>query len=192
MAPTDLTSGDLPALVWTRQTKVAEFSRKPLMIRQLQRLLNVASASEGDNVDIGRPGSGILWQDLVLECRSSTGTLHRISAALGYDAADPFAISLRFTTTQQDVVWVFGRELLRSGLSAPTGDGDVHIWPSRDPSGGSLTIIELRSPEGHLVVQAHSHEMFSFLSRTFEMVPAGAESGRLDLDLLVELIRTSV
>lgn len=64
-------------------------------------------------------------------------------AALVYDPADPFAVTLAFRTDTQQVTWTFGRDLLIEGLYEPTGDGDMHIWPYPSSVGCAVVILEL-------------------------------------------------
>jgi hypothetical protein len=79
------------------------------------------------------------------------------------------------------VEWVFARDLLRHGLSNPTGDGDVHVWPSWG-TGRELLMISLTSPDGQAVLEASADDVRSFLDRTTAVVPDGQESDFLDLD----------
>lgn len=71
------------------------------------------------------------------------------------------------------------------GLTDPAGRGDLHLWPSVDEDGRAVVVLEFRSPHGHLVAQAHSHEVYQFLTRTLAVVPACTESAYMDLDALV-------
>ena len=114
------------------------------------------------------------------------GTLTTVDAALGYDPADPFAVTATFVTVEGDVVWTFARDLLARGLSGPAGEGDVHIWPCVDAEGGATVIIELCSPDGELVAQARTCDVYPFLSRSLAAVPAGTEADRIDLDQLID------
>ena len=69
-----------------------------------------------------------------------------VPAALVYDSTDPFAVRVRFGDGSADdvdrpsyddpdddggVEWLLSRDLLRSGLTGPIGDGDVRLWPAR-------------------------------------------------------------
>jgi hypothetical protein len=124
--------------------------------------------------------------DLALQCVNAVGTLSTVDAVLGYDPADPFAVTATFVTGEGDVVWTFARDLLAGGLTGPAGVGDVHLWPSVDAEGGATVIIELCSPDGELVAQARTHDIYGFLSRCLAAVPAGTEADRLDLDQLID------
>ena len=124
--------------------------------------------------------------DLALLCVDPVGTLTTVNAALGYDPADPFAVTLTFVTVGGDVVWTFARDLLARGLSGPAGEGDVHIWPCVDADGGATVIIELCSPDGELVAQAGTRDIYQFLGRSLAAVPAGTETDGIDLDQLID------
>ena len=79
-----------------------------------------------------------------------------LGAELYYDAADPYAVTLVLTGPTEPVVWVFGRDLLLDGLGEPTGDGDVHVWPSLDSYGRAVVLLELCPPSGAALVQLRS------------------------------------
>ncbi|HET9501511.1 MAG TPA: SsgA family sporulation/cell division regulator [Marmoricola sp.] len=106
-----------------------------------------------------------------------------LDGGLRYDPADPFAVSLRMTHGDQEVVWTFARELLSGGLYEPTGDGDVHVWPCLSRSGTSVVMIELCSPDGELVLEAPSRTVSRFLDEVEHLVPSGSE--HIDVDALV-------
>jgi len=109
-----------------------------------------------------------------------------LDAALGYNPADPFAVTVTFVTAAGDVVWTFARELLTRGLTDPAGEGDVHIWPCLDATGRAVVIIELSSPDGELVAQARTQDIYRFVSRSLALVPAGMESTYIDVDQLID------
>jgi hypothetical protein len=100
---------------------------------------------------------------------------------LRYSATDPYAVRAVFSGDGMEVEWVFARDLLRHGLSNPTGDGDVHVWPSWG-TGRELLMISLTSPDGQAVLEASADDVRSFLDRTTAVVPDGQESDFLDLD----------
>ena len=107
-----------------------------------------------------------------------------LPATFGYDPSDPWAVAITFGTPSEQIRWVAGRDLLIRGLTDPTGEGDIQLWPSIDEDGRAAVVMELRSPYGRLVTQLRTHELYRFLTRTQALVPAGTES--IDLDLLVE------
>lgn len=122
---------------------------------------------------------------IALECVDDYGTSHHVASVFGYDLADPFAVTVTFCTPQGDLPWTFARDLLVRGLDGPSGDGDVHVWPSITARGRAVVLIELSSPDGHLIAQARTDEVYRFLTRTLALVPAGAETEHFDVDGLV-------
>ncbi len=109
-----------------------------------------------------------------------------LTASLRYDAADPYAVRAVFADNGSgngmEVEWVFARDLLRRGLSAPIGDGDVHVWPSWG-TGRELLMISLTSPDGQAVMEAQADEIRAFLARTDGVVPEGEETDAAAADV---------
>jgi hypothetical protein len=48
-----------------------------------------------------------------------------------------------------------------------------------------VVIIELRSPDGELLVQAPALEVNAFVNQTLTLVPEGTESSQFDIDELI-------
>jgi hypothetical protein len=98
-----------------------------------------------------------------------------VSATLRYSAADPLAIEIVFppeaSLDRTTASWTFARELLESGLSAPAGSGDVHIWPC----GPDHTVLEFHSAQGMALVQFGTAVLRRFLLRSYAVVAAGRE-----------------
>jgi hypothetical protein len=135
----------------------------------------------------------VLTQDITIECVDAAGTVTSLEAALGYNPADPYAVTATFFTVAGDVVWTFARELLSRGLTDPAGEGDVHVWPCLDANGRATVIIELCSPDGELVAQARTQDVYRFVSRSLAAVPAGTESANMDVDHLIDqLLRSEI
>jgi hypothetical protein len=113
-----------------------------------------------------------------------------VPAALLYDSADPYAVRVRFgedvgTTDagpddDDGVEWLLSRELLRTGLSCPAGDGDVRIWPAR--SALDVLFLQLRAPSGEALFELSAAVVGEFLRETEQLVPAGQESELLRVD----------
>lgn len=104
-----------------------------------------------------------------------------LQATLRYGTDDPFAVTAAFGGGGVTVEWVFARDLLITGLTRPTGEGDVHVWPSWG-SGQDLVLLSLTSPDGHAVLEADAADLRAFLTTTLKLVPSGTESAYLDLD----------
>lgn len=105
-----------------------------------------------------------------------------VTATLGYDAADPWAVTVAFRTGRRWVRWVLGRELLAAGLLLPTGDGDVRVSPH--PAG---VVLGLRNGDEHAEVLLDGGAVGRLLTRSYALVPLGAER----VDWAVELDDTT-
>ena len=118
-----------------------------------------------------------------------------VPAALVYDAADPFAVRVRFGDLGPDdvddhaydapdddggVEWLLSRDLLRAGLTGPVGEGDVRLWPAR--GGLDVVFLQLRAPSGEALFELSAAVVGDFLRETEMLVPVGAESGALRVD----------
>jgi len=110
------------------------------------------------------------------------GEAASIESDLVFDPSDPYAVTMVFRTVVPEVRWTFGRELLVAGRFAPTGDGDVHVWPCVSPDGRVVAIIELCSPDGGLLVQADSRSVDTFITKMLKSVPDGQESAYINFD----------
>lgn len=124
----------------------------------------------------------VVSEAVELEFVDAHGETANLPADLTYDAVDPFAVTMVFHTGQSDVAWTFGRDLLLEGRYEPTGDGDVHVWPCLSAEGSAVTIIELCSPDGEVLVQTSTRSVNRFVARMLEVVPVGKESSLVDFD----------
>lgn len=109
-----------------------------------------------------------------------------VNAALSYDPADPYAVTAVFHADDAaPVEWTFGRDLLMAGTAAPSGDGDVVVWPwvSNDRQ---VVCIALSSPSGEALLEAASEDVSSFLRASYELLPSGQESDHLDVDGVID------
>lgn len=118
---------------------------------------------------------------LVLTAERSVTVL----ALLDYAAHEPFSVRATFRTSEGDVNWVFARDLLAEGLRKPAGDGDIAVWPSKNAS-GDIFCLSLSSPNGQALMEAPRDAIEEFLMRTYTVVPAGSESGMIDIDGLID------
>jgi hypothetical protein len=98
-----------------------------------------------------------------------------VAATLRYTAEDPLAVYVDFPAEAalhgQEVTWTFARTLLEQGLRAPSGHGDVQIWPY----GGTRTVVEFHSPHGMALLLFPASSLRRFLARTYEVVSSGQE-----------------
>jgi len=123
-------------------------------------------------------------------------TIVPLVASLYYSGNDPYAIRMAFHVgTDEPVEWIFARDLLAAGIESRQGEGDVQVWPSEpaDAVEGSEDVvlnIELSSPFGQAHFEAPAEAMSAFLSKTYQVVPAGKESGFVDIEAeLNDLLR---
>ncbi|MFJ5808295.1 SsgA family sporulation/cell division regulator [Streptomyces sp. NBC_01426] len=97
-----------------------------------------------------------------------------IPVLLRFTSAEPLAVRIVFPADLSpegtDNEWVFPRALLEAGLTAPTGTGDVRVWPC----GRVQAVVEFHSPEGVAVVQFDLSALRRFLRRTYAPAAAGA------------------
>ena len=127
-------------------------------------------------------------QPVMVELVGPTGGVTPVRSELIYDPQDPYAVTAVFMAGESHVRWTFGGDLLREGLTEPTGDGDVHVWPCLDASGRAVVIIELCSPDGEALVQARTSDVLTFVDRMNAAVPPGTESSLLDVDSAIAAI----
>jgi len=113
-------------------------------------------------------------------------TIVPLVARLFYSHKDPYALSIAFEVgLDKPVEWIFARDLLAMGIEGREGLGDVTVWPSADSEGGApggVLHIELSSPFGQAHFEAPVGEISDFLQRTYQIVPAGEESGHIDVE----------
>ncbi len=103
-------------------------------------------------------------------------------ASLYYSNDDPYAIRMAFHVgLDEQVEWIFARDLLAAGMSQRSGDGDVQVWPATDGDRDLLNIA-LSSPFGQALFEAPSAAIAGFLRRTYEAVPDGEEGGFIDIE----------
>ena len=136
----------------------------------------------------GQSAVGAIHADISMQSVDELGSLHALETGFGYDPRDPFAVTVTFRTVYGDVIWTFARELLLEGVDAPSGDGDVHVWPCEDDDGRPVVVIELESDDGQLMAQAPRWAVRRFVNRTLRAVPEGTESALLDIDAALDAL----
>jgi hypothetical protein len=129
----------------------------------------------------GRPTTRVT-ESMPLEFLDPGSTEVRLDADFTYEVADPYAVTIVFRSDAQEVRWTFARELLVQGIHEPVGMGDVQLWPCLSETGTAVVVIELRSPDGSVMVQAPSRAVSLFVQRMLQVVPLGQEGALLDVD----------
>jgi len=141
----------------------------------------------------------MVWAEQELRLIGPEQLIVPLTAEWSYSSQDPYAVMMSLDTgADEPIQWSFARELLTAALLAPAGMGDVQAWPTtvsacpaEDGAGaeGKFLNIMLASPDGCARFEADAAGIEAFLARTYELVPAGQESGYLNLDAgLVELL----
>jgi hypothetical protein len=154
---------------------------------------------------MNRSSSTTISAELGLRLVVPQQTIVPLVASLYYSGSDPYAVRMAFHVgTDEPVEWIFARDLLAAGIDARQGDGDVKVWPSAQSCAesdglevigdasteGTVLNIELSSPFGQAHFEAPAQAMAAFLHRTYQIVPAGQESGHIDIEAeLNDLLR---
>ena len=132
-----------------------------------------------------------LEHSLSVELHHPDGGTSAVPTMLSYDSSDPYALTITFRLADGPVPWTFSRDLLSNGLTEPTGDGDVHVWPGLDDSGFATVSIELCSPNGNALVELRTSVADDFVRSAEALVATGTESDHLDVDALITAIRST-
>ncbi|HEY3610669.1 MAG TPA: SsgA family sporulation/cell division regulator [Pseudonocardiaceae bacterium] len=106
-----------------------------------------------------------------------------VSTRWTYRADEPYALTVAFATERgRWVEWIFARDLLIDGLTAPAGEGDLRIQPH--PEDDTL-LLDIRSPSGSATFELDRDDTEDFLGHTTDLVPVGTESTHFDIDRLL-------
>jgi hypothetical protein len=119
---------------------------------------------------------------LGMQLVSPLGTQLTVPTHLFYRSHDPLSVEFVFhDPVRGPVTWVISRELLARGTLAPSGEGDVRVWPTGTGPEALLHLL-LVPPGGvaHLIAPLPALEHWLF--RTYQLVPAAQESEALDLE----------
>jgi hypothetical protein len=92
-----------------------------------------------------------------------------INVNFHYSTKNPYAVGMT-VLTEPPVPWAVDRELLRDGLSRPSGEGDIRITPT-----GNRVEIELSPPSGRAVLEFRREDLVEMLRATVVVVPFGRE-----------------
>jgi hypothetical protein len=110
-----------------------------------------------------------------------------ITATLRYSVYEPFAVTAGFSLPDSPAVyWVMARDLLRDGVTMPSGLGDIKIYPTPDG-----LLIELHSPSGMATLLAPIEPVAQFVNTIYAAVPEESEgeyfSIEAELDMFPDL-----
>jgi hypothetical protein len=103
-----------------------------------------------------------------------------LAVVLDYDPDDPLAATLTFRGNQDYVTWTVARDLLRDGLTAMSGPGDVSAWAG--PDDPQRYYLRIKSGSGSTVLSFPIHEVECFLAQAYGSIPVGTEFTSVDLD----------
>lgn len=129
-------------------------------------------------------------QPTAVQLLDDEGQGRLVQAEFRYQESDPYAVSISLDEDAASAVWTFARDLLSEGLSGPTGDGDVHVWPGCTVSGHTVVLIEVTSDDEDVILAALPEDVSSFLASTTALVAVGDESLFLDVDAAIAAILT--
>jgi hypothetical protein len=118
--------------------------------------------------------------------RTETDT-ETVEVRLGYDAADPFAVTVDVTSPTREMTWVFSRDLLADGLRSmvPLGEGVIQVQAT-----SVLTEISGDDALGeHVVLRLPWWNTREFVRLSQAEVPRGRET--CDVDAWVAALTAS-
>ncbi len=130
---------------------------------------------------------------LVVQLQAGDADRFPVLAHLGYDAADPFALTVVFSHDGRVLArWTLDRQMVADGLTRPVGIGDVRLRPESHGMWDELRIELLGDdrPDGdrhRAVVFVWAAAVESFLNETYAVVRPGREQVSVD-DFLAELM----
>ncbi|WP_320772949.1 SsgA family sporulation/cell division regulator [Streptomyces sp. CRN 30] len=140
--------------------------------------------------------NSLVHKTLVVQLQAGETERCPVFAHLGYDAADPFALSVVFSHDGRVLArWTLDREMVAEGLRTPVGIGDVRMRPMARGTLDELRLEFLGDPREdggrhHAVVFVWAPAVEAFLRETYAVVEPGREEVRVD-DFLAEVIAGS-
>jgi len=126
---------------------------------------------------------------ITVDILAGSGPPSVLDSELSYHPDDPLAVTIQLGAAGVGVCWTFARSLLRVGMFASTGEGDVVISPGVDDDSNALTYVELSSPDGVAVLRTRSAIVAEFLRQTEQLVPIGQEGDHVDIDAVITYLR---
>lgn len=107
---------------------------------------------------------------------------HPVRAEFTFSKHSPFVVSVVFHVDgNHAATWRIGRDLLGQGLSAPSGIGDVQVWPA-DLETRQAALLRLASRGAVALFELPVPPLARWLRQTYRIVPRGTETDGLDWD----------
>lgn len=108
-----------------------------------------------------------------------------IDATLTYTSRAPYTLCLALQLLEADpVVWHLDREMVLTGSYAPTGAGELHLWPAV----GDGLLLRLGVPGRCATLRGDRDQLTGFVRRSFLVVPPGTESRHIDWQPLLDTL----
>jgi hypothetical protein len=150
----------------------------------------IAATPTGDDPGRFTTARAVLDEVMTLRIALDDDQVGEVRTRFRYDTERPCEVLLTFHLGRPDEAdWVFSRELLRDGLDALSGQGDIKLWPAYCPCHGSTLHIALDSPHGSAMLEASRPRVRAWLDRTYALISADEELGAGPTDAeLAELL----
>lgn len=147
----------------------------------------IAATPTGGDPGRFRTAGAVLEEVMTLRIALDDDQVGAVRTRFRYDTGRPFEVLLTFHLARPDEAdWVFSRELLRDGLDALSGQGDIKLWPASCPCHGETLHIALDSPHGSAMLEASREDVRVWLDRTYALISAEEEltaAGPTDAEL---------
>ncbi|MFI1519659.1 SsgA family sporulation/cell division regulator [Kitasatospora cineracea] len=143
----------------------------------------VAATPMGGDRDGAAVPPAVVEEVLLLRIALDQDLVGEVRTRFRYAAAAPHEVRLTFHPGRPDEAdWVLSRDLLRDGLEALSGQGDVKLWPASCPCHGATLHLALESPHGSALLEASRPQVRAWLERTYTVVPDGGAAELLPSD----------
>ncbi|WP_030056104.1 MULTISPECIES: SsgA family sporulation/cell division regulator [Streptomyces] len=117
---------------------------------------------------------------------------HELTVRMRHSPDDALAVRMDLFAAEADppaATWVFGRDLLATGLILPTGEGDVRVRPH----GEDETDVELISGPSWCVVRMASTHVRDMVARTRSAQECWNDKAQAELDrVLTEILSSGI
>lgn len=106
-----------------------------------------------------------------------------------YSADAPLEVTLTLPSTGGAgwSAWSFDRNLLITGAHLRSGMGNVRVWPVTDCE-PAVVCIAMADGREHALLQMDRDTLLNWTAGMLELVPPGAEAGRLDVEECIDRI----